>query len=694
MSAPQTGRGCDSPTCHSPQQVYLRLFVSPVVLAASTLAAASLACRSDTDWLGIATFAALTLGAELSGFELYGRTSFSVNFVPILAAGLLYGPLGCVVTAWTAGISRGIIRRSRWHKVLFNSSVFNIFGVLAVTPLVLFRPSFAPENFLLLLPSVILASCIYYLHTFAVATAIGLELRTHVQEVWHTNFRWLFPYYVVLGMLALLLALAYRALGIYGALAFVAPPFMLRYGMKQYVERTVEHVNTLKRLNEQLTQTAAALEQRTRQLTLLNELGQLHAIAVDVSTLLQEVAQRCMRAFGGGCVLLLVPREGTGLAALRVAHRDPASAQALRETLEAYAAAESGTALRRACEELVPTLSGGVSGRQTIPLLGNSWAALLAGGYLATPVKGQSRVLGAMLAMGDPSDHVLDEHDLALAQEIAERIALVIENAELLIEAVKVEALQEVNQLKTEFLSIASHELRSPLTSIAGFAELIIHTQPDPARQQEYAQIIYSEALRLSDLIDNLLDISRIEMGCMQLHLERLSLSKVLHELLRTRQIPRSHAIQVKVPADLPEVMADPGKLRQILENLVSNAIKYSPAGGIVTVEAEVCTDDPHMLEIRVRDQGIGIPPEHLPHLFSRFYRVQSTQTREIRGTGLGLYITRHLVELQGGRIWAESEPGKGSTFAFTVPVARPCRHGVISEASEATAGQAHQVTG
>jgi signal transduction histidine kinase len=233
-----------------------------------------------------------------------------------------------------------------------------------------------------------------------------------------------------------------------------------------------------------------------------------------------------------------------------------------------------------------------------------------------------------------------------------------------------VEARREMDRLKSEFVAIVSHELRTPLTALVGFADLLRTDDGDADERREWIEMLHEGAERLAHLVEELLDVSRIEEGRLELNRRPLDLTSAVETVTATfhsrasdRRIERQYA------ESLPSVLADPDKLAQVLTNLISNAIKYSPNGGPVRIAVEA---DDGALHLRVSDQGLGLPPDALELVFERFQRLEDESRQEIPGSGLGLYITRHLVELQGGRIWADSPgPGKGSTFHVTLPAAR-----------------------
>ncbi len=261
-----------------------------------------------------------------------------------------------------------------------------------------------------------------------------------------------------------------------------------------------------------------------------------------------------------------------------------------------------------------------------------------------------------------------------LADEMAERGAVEEENLRLAREAgeAEVHALRELSRMKSEFISIASHELRTPMTTILGFTELLLdQTAPrDPNR--EILAAVYDDSVKLAALVDDLLDVSRIETGRLSLVLESVDLERIVASLLPTfGPQTRHHTLVARVNAEARWVVADVGKLSQILTNLVANAIKYSPEGGRIEVVAER-DERTGRVRIAVSDEGLGIPEAFHERIFERFQRVDSSETRRIRGTGLGLYIVKHLVELHGGAIAVDSELGHGSTFHFTLePSAR-----------------------
>lgn len=221
---------------------------------------------------------------------------------------------------------------------------------------------------------------------------------------------------------------------------------------------------------------------------------------------------------------------------------------------------------------------------------------------------------------------------------------------------------------RSNFFSILSHEIRQPLTGVVGYAELLAVGNLPPAQARISVDLIQHEAQRLASLIDEVLDLQRLETGRVAYHKRPVKVQSVVARVVGLYSVQSDrHRVVVQVPASLPPVHADPDKLQQVLSNLVSNAIKYSPNGGQISIEAG---EENRFVRIAVRDQGLGIPPEALPRLFRPFVRVETEDRQGIPGTGLGLAAARRIVEDHGGRIEAHSTPGAGSTFSFTIPVA------------------------
>jgi signal transduction histidine kinase len=241
-----------------------------------------------------------------------------------------------------------------------------------------------------------------------------------------------------------------------------------------------------------------------------------------------------------------------------------------------------------------------------------------------------------------------------------------------------VERLQEADLVKSNFLATVSHELRTPLTSVIGYSEMLLEGIAGELNdeQREYVRTVMEKGDQLLQLITGILDISRMEAGEMRIDRVPFDLDEVVSVALSTIA---PHARRKKlnmactVPPGLPLVLGDRDKIRQVLLNLLGNAVKFTPEGGRIEVSADLASlvpDGPRAVRVSVRDSGIGVPAEHQKRVFDPFFQVDNSSTREYGGTGLGLSIVKRLVEAHGGVVWVESEAGKGATFSFTIPLA------------------------
>ncbi len=231
--------------------------------------------------------------------------------------------------------------------------------------------------------------------------------------------------------------------------------------------------------------------------------------------------------------------------------------------------------------------------------------------------------------------------------------------------------LRRLERVRQDFVANVSHEFKTPLTAIQGFAETLLSGAiDDPQNNRRFLGIIRDHAMRLARLTDDLLKLARIEAGKLEVQFLPVGVLELVERcgetaLLKSNQ--KEIALEVDVPANLPAVRGDAGLLREVLQNLIDNAIQYTPAGGRIRVSAEAKKRE---VVIAVTDTGIGIPLSDQERIFERFYRVDAARSREAGGTGLGLSIAKHIVEVHGGRLRVDSEVGLGSTFRFSVPIA------------------------
>ncbi len=284
------------------------------------------------------------------------------------------------------------------------------------------------------------------------------------------------------------------------------------------------------------------------------------------------------------------------------------------------------------------------------------------------------------LAELETANQTIRELNRDLQQRIAAATAQLQERMQDLASAL--EQLQEIDRLKSRFLSMASHELKTPLTSISGLAQVLLRRmrrrlemgRPDDDDWQEEQsghvgrlELLNSQTARLGRLVDELLDVSRIESGKLEFRLQPVDMAQLLSEVASRMQLSTNqHTIEVELNgvAESP-VPADRDHLEQVLDNLVSNAIKFSPDGGTILLRVR---DQGDSVMVSIHDPGVGIPEDQLDAVFGLFYQAEDPVSRRTGGMGLGLYISKEIISRHGGRIWAESEPGAGSTFNFSLP--------------------------
>jgi len=243
--------------------------------------------------------------------------------------------------------------------------------------------------------------------------------------------------------------------------------------------------------------------------------------------------------------------------------------------------------------------------------------------------------------------------------------------------------LKKLDEMKDSFLSSVSHELRTPLTSIRSFSEILLKYDLDnPATQKEFLEIINTESERLTRLINDLLDLSRIEAGGMVWHDNPFSIEQVIEEVGRTMsQLGQEKSLRLTLNLEpgLPTVLADRDRIQQVLTNLLGNAIKFSMVGGEICIRGEALNGkDPGeasgWVRVSVSDQGIGIAEQDRENIFDKFHQIPAESSKDKpKGTGLGLPICKEVISHYGGRIWVESQEGEGSTFFFTLPVGTAC---------------------
>ncbi len=286
---------------------------------------------------------------------------------------------------------------------------------------------------------------------------------------------------------------------------------------------------------------------------------------------------------------------------------------------------------------------------------------------LAIPIKINDEVTG-VIDIRDTKLYAFDETDVIVLQTISEQIASALRKARLYDEIAQFnKKLKELDNLKSEFLGIVSHDFRSPLSSIILAAKFLLKTEEvqSSTKVKEYIQMIVNQGNRLNQLAEDTLSITKIESGQVGISFKVVNVERVLQEAISVVRTTNRHIINYNVDSNVSFIKADHAKLRQVLQNLISNAVKYSPKGGIVNIEVSDFSEVEVMFEIK--DQGLGIKPEHVDKLFHKFSRIEEGDSKNIKGSGLGLWICKEIVEAHHGKIKVESEYGSGSKFKFTI---------------------------
>ena len=298
-----------------------------------------------------------------------------------------------------------------------------------------------------------------------------------------------------------------------------------------------------------------------------------------------------------------------------------------------------------------------VTGKKPLEVIRNIDIQDLAGRVLASRGRLESREITLL----HPQEKVLLAHATPVLREEA------IDGAVLIFHDIT--ELRRLEKVRQDFVANVSHELRTPVSTIRGYAETLLEgALEDKAHAREFLRIIYDDAERLTKLINDLLDLSRVESGKMKLALEEGALEAVIDRVLagmNKEAGKNSVTLKKDVSSRLAGIRIDEAAIAQVLLNLVENAVKYNKAGGSVTVGAR---ETPRSIEVSVSDTGIGIPQEDIPRIFERFYRVDKARSRDLGGTGLGLSIVKHIIQAHGGDITVESKVGSGSLFRFTLP--------------------------
>jgi PAS domain S-box-containing protein len=395
------------------------------------------------------------------------------------------------------------------------------------------------------------------------------------------------------------------------------------------------------------------------------------ASSLDYHVTLEQIASLAVPELADWCAVHMLEDDGM-VRRLGIAHSDPAKAALVRGRPERYPLDEHAqylvpAVLRTGQPELYGVVSAALLADaardaehlHTLQMLGFR-------SYMCVPLLAHGRTLGAITLVAADSGRQYTAHDLALAEELAHRAAVAIENARLYREA------QEAVRAREVFLSVASHELKTPLTSLLGNAQLLQRRaqreQHLGERDQRTLKLISDQALRLNRMITALLDLSRLQTGQLSIERAPLDLGRLTQRMIQEVQPALdSHTIIYRPPDEPLIIVGDELRLEQVIQNLIQNAIKYSPSGGQIDI---LVARRGERACVVVADQGIGIPPAALPRLFTRFYRASNANPLHISGMGVGLYVVKEIVTLHDGEVAVESQEGVGSTFTIWLPLA------------------------
>jgi signal transduction histidine kinase len=437
--------------------------------------------------------------------------------------------------------------------------------------------------------------------------------------------------------------------------------------LQTFADQAVIAIENVRLFNE-LEARTLELTRSVGQLTALGEVGRAVSSTLDLETVLSTIVSRAIQLSGtdGGSVYEY--DEATEEFSLRASRDLP---EAYVEQVRDARPRKGEGAVGRVAETREPVQIADISDPAAYESrVRNTLLEIGLRALLAVPLIAEDRLVGALIVMRRRSGTFAAE-EVTLLQTFATQSALAIQNARLFREIEdKSRQLEVASQHKSEFLANMSHELRTPLNAIIGFSEVLSDRMFGELneKQEEYLKDIYASGTHLLSLINDILDLSKIEAGRMELELTDFHLPTALDNaltLVRERAGRRNITLQMSVDERLGEVRADERKIRQVVLNLLSNAIKFTPEGGRIEVAA---TPKDASVEVSVSDTGVGIAPEDQEAVFEEFRQV-GTAEKKAEGTGLGLTLCRKFIELHGGKIWVKSQVGAGSTFTFTIPV-------------------------
>lgn len=427
---------------------------------------------------------------------------------------------------------------------------------------------------------------------------------------------------------------------------------------------TFRDITERRRLEEQMQLQAERAQ-------ILADAGAFFASNIDPDWVMQAIAERTAEVLGDWAAVILKSRDAKEMRVASIYHRDMASLGLAWSYIYRQPLVVGEGLIGQVVSSGYPSLTAAVGGSaadNSNPGIYHPTPMKLAS-LLILPLRTRREILGALVIAANDPDRAMTDDKLPLAEVLAERAALAIENAKLYTEQVEARRkVEDLSRLKDEFLSIASHELRTPVTSIKGYTQLakMLIKEGDLGTSEEYLDIALDQIDRMSRLILELLDVSRIETGRLEIRRDPIQWAHFVRDVAHRHHTAVSdRRFHVSVPEDGKLVSGDRDRLEQVLGNLMENAVKYSPEGSDVYVSVE---DRGDSMVTSVCDRGIGIPADELTQVFERFHRGRQVSSTNYGGLGLGLYITKQIIERHGGSIWVESKEGSGTTFYFSLP--------------------------
>jgi PAS domain S-box-containing protein len=416
-------------------------------------------------------------------------------------------------------------------------------------------------------------------------------------------------------------------------------------------------------------QAEAQIQQQTLRSQILAEVSQAFSEALlDYQAVLDAITQRCADVLGDGCAIRLLSDDGQWLNPVAVYHRNPDARAFIEENLIKTTQKANEGLHAQVIQTNQPLMLPAVSMHELRSKVSSSVLPYLerfqVSSVLIAPLRARGRVIGTIGMSRDQPGQPYSLEDQVFLLNLADRAALGIDNARLY------QAAQQANRVKDEFLAVLSHELRSPLNPILGWAKLLQNRKLDEARTVAALATIERNAKLQAELIEDLLDVSRILQGKLSLNMAPVDLVCTIQAAMETVRLAaeaKSIHIRTELQGATGKILGDSARIQQVIWNLLSNAVKFTPAQGQVTVRLEQIENQ---AQITVSDTGKGISPDFLPYVFDYFRQADSATTRKFGGLGLGLAIVRHLVELHGGTIQVESQgEGMGATFMVKLPL-------------------------